>query len=152
MGPGDGGKLSAPHQVRVLANALPKRKVSPIFIHGEARVFVPLCFRSYRIGCMLQHFLRTLRREKYDGFSHSDPADEHGDGSPFSACLYCTLYANALLQCSRSKQFRRHLMARLEQPNEWEHVLQICLQESTTTSKSEAVDFSVGQNSDIGSV
>merc|ERR1712087_383456 len=65
---------------------------------------------------------------------------------------FALLYGNALLQCSRSKQFRRHLMARLEQPNEWEHVLQICLQESTTTSKSEAVDFSVGQNSDIGSV
>lgn len=52
---------------------------------------------------------------------------------------FALLYGNALLQCSRSKQFRRRLMDKLEQPNDWEHVLQICLQESTTTSKSEAV-------------
>merc|ERR1712050_616561 len=32
---------------------------------------------------------------------------------------FALLYGNALFQCSRSKQFRRHLMARLEQPNDW---------------------------------
>jgi len=59
---------------------------------------------------------------------------------------FALLYGNAILQCSRSKQFRRHLMDRLEQPNDWEHVLHICLQEDTTTSNG------VWQKSDIGSV
>merc|ERR1712217_859663 len=62
---------------------------------------------------------------------------------------FALLYGNALFQCSRNKQFRRHLMDKLEQPNDWEHVLQICLQDDTTTSKSEAVGFGVWQKRDI---
>jgi len=46
---------------------------------------------------------------------------------------FALLFGSALIQASRSRQFRRRLMDKLEQPEDWEHVLNVCVQESTTT-------------------
>eukprot|EP00931_Biecheleriopsis_adriatica_P093122 TRINITY_DN66876_c0_g1_i1.p1 TRINITY_DN66876_c0_g1~~TRINITY_DN66876_c0_g1_i1.p1 ORF type:complete len:399 (-),score=68.48 TRINITY_DN66876_c0_g1_i1:383-1402(-) len=47
---------------------------------------------------------------------------------------FATVFGNALLQCSRSKQFRRRLMNTLEQPDDWERVMDVCLHDYTATS------------------
>lgn len=47
---------------------------------------------------------------------------------------FATILGNALLQCSRSQQFRRSLMDRLDQPNDWERVVKVCLLDNTSTA------------------
>jgi len=47
---------------------------------------------------------------------------------------FATILANALLQCSRSQQFRRSLTDRLDRPDDWEHVMKVCLLDNTSTA------------------
>jgi len=47
---------------------------------------------------------------------------------------FATILGNALLQCSRSQQFRRSLMDRLDQPNDLEYVMKVCLLDNTSTT------------------
>lgn len=69
-------------------------------------------------------------------FKHVDFAElRFNRGSFFQTNgSFATILGNALLQCSRSKQFRRSLMDRLDQPNDWEHVMKVCLLDKVSTS------------------